>query len=151
VVRSFEIWLGLVAMKGGYSCGCLLFRDSVVVTEPSVRGSINDPTGYFWRTRIFENKHEEEGVVNWKLLPAGVGNQWVGFATRRSGDTSALVSRHGEGRFYLWLERGLNVSLRVPGIFTGTPSSPSNSFRQSYDRYAIRAGRNLPDKEFRYL
>jgi hypothetical protein len=23
--------------------------------------------------------------------------------------------------------------------------------RQSQDRYAIRAGRNLPDKEFRYL
>jgi hypothetical protein len=23
--------------------------------------------------------------------------------------------------------------------------------RQSSDRYAIRAGRNLPDKEFRYL
>src|SRR5580698_1095026 len=41
--------------------------------------------------------------------------------------------------------------LRVTGIFTGTTSSPSNSLRQSYDRYAIRAGRNLPDKEFRYL
>jgi hypothetical protein len=25
------------------------------------------------------------------------------------------------------------------------------SLRQSYDRYAIRAGRNLPDQEFRYL
>jgi hypothetical protein len=73
VVRSFEIWLGLVAMKGRPSFGCLLFRDSVVVTDPPVRGSINDPTAYFWRTRIFENKHEEEGVVNWKLLPAGIG------------------------------------------------------------------------------
>src|SRR6201985_3647210 len=41
--------------------------------------------------------------------------------------------------------------MRVTGIFTGTTSSPSNSLRQSYDRYAIRAGRNLPDKEFRYL
>src|SRR6201747_2364732 len=41
--------------------------------------------------------------------------------------------------------------LRVTGIFTGTTSSPSNSLRQSYDRYSIRAGRNLPDKEFRYL
>src|SRR6184192_731970 len=41
--------------------------------------------------------------------------------------------------------------MRETGIFTGTTSSPSSSSRQSYDRYAIRAGRNLPDKEFRYL
>ena len=36
-------------------------------------------------------------------------------------------------------------------IFTGTSISPSPSLRQCPDRYAIRAGRNLPDKEFRYL
>src|SRR3990167_10823598 len=41
--------------------------------------------------------------------------------------------------------------MRATGIFTGTTSSPSHSLRQSPDRYAIRAGRNLPDKEFRYL
>src|SRR3990167_9473080 len=41
--------------------------------------------------------------------------------------------------------------MRVTGIFTGITSSPSHSLRQSPDRYAIRAGRNLPDKEFRYL
>src|SRR5437879_12945757 len=41
--------------------------------------------------------------------------------------------------------------MRETGIFTGTTNSPSNSSRQSHDRYAIRAGRNLPDKEFRYL
>ena len=35
--------------------------------------------------------------------------------------------------------RGLSVPLRVSGIFTGNTISP------------IRAGRNLPDKEFRYL
>jgi hypothetical protein len=40
---------------------------------------------------------------------------------------------------------------RVPGIFTGTTISPSPSLRQRPTRYAIRAGRNLPDKEFRYL
>ena len=37
--------------------------------------------------------------------------------------------------------RGLFVPLRVGGIFTATTISPSS----------IRAGRNLPDKEFRYL
>src|SRR5438552_18110483 len=41
--------------------------------------------------------------------------------------------------------------MRVTGIFTGTTNSPSRLSRQSLFRYAIRAGRNLPDKEFRYL
>ena len=47
--------------------------------------------------------------------------------------------------------RGLFVLLWVTGIFTGNVISPSPSLRQSPNRYAIRAGRNLPDKEFRYL
>src|SRR6266536_6159998 len=41
--------------------------------------------------------------------------------------------------------------MRETGIFTGTTSSLCLSLRQLPDRYAIRAGRNLPDKEFRYL
>ena len=47
--------------------------------------------------------------------------------------------------------RGLFVLSRVIGILTDTPISPSLWRRQRPDRYAIRAGRNLPDKEFRYL
>ena len=47
--------------------------------------------------------------------------------------------------------RGLFVLSRVLGILTETPISPSLWRRQRPDRYAIRAGRNLPDKEFRYL
>ena len=47
--------------------------------------------------------------------------------------------------------RGLSVPLRVSGIFTATTISPSSWLRQCPDRYTIRAGRNLPDKEFRYL
>ena len=47
--------------------------------------------------------------------------------------------------------RGLSVLLRVTGIITGTTISPSPLLRQCPDRYTIRAGRNLPDKEFRYL
>ena len=46
---------------------------------------------------------------------------------------------------------GLFVPLRVLGIFTETTISPSSWLRQHPDRYTIRAGRNLPDKEFRYL
>src|SRR5260370_25102722 len=47
--------------------------------------------------------------------------------------------------------RGLSVQPRVFGIFTETTISPDLSLRQRPSRYAIRAGRNLPDKEFRYL
>src|SRR5215212_11295431 len=39
--------------------------------------------------------------------------------------------------------------MRETGIFTGTTSSLCLSLRHLPDRYAIRAGRNLPDKEFR--
>ena len=47
--------------------------------------------------------------------------------------------------------RGLSVLSRVDGIFTANTISLSLWLRQCGSRYAIRAGRNLPDKEFRYL
>ena len=47
--------------------------------------------------------------------------------------------------------RGLSVLSWVTGIFTGNTISPSLPLRQRSSRYTIRAGRNLPDKEFRYL
>ena len=47
--------------------------------------------------------------------------------------------------------RGLSVFPRVDCIITACPVSPSLWLRQWGSRYAIRAGRNLPDKEFRYL
>ena len=40
---------------------------------------------------------------------------------------------------------------RVTGIFTGTTISPGGLLRQCPNHYTIRAGQNLPDKEFRYL
>src|SRR5919112_1084888 len=46
---------------------------------------------------------------------------------------------------------GLFVLSRGLGILTETAISPSAWSRQCPSRYAIRAGRNLPDKEFRYL
>jgi hypothetical protein len=47
--------------------------------------------------------------------------------------------------------QGLSVYVRVTGIFTGATDSPSALRRQCPNRYAIRAGRNLPDKEFRLI
>ena len=41
--------------------------------------------------------------------------------------------------------------VRERGIFTTTTISPSLLLRQCPTHYAFRAGRNLPDKELRYL
>ena len=46
---------------------------------------------------------------------------------------------------------GLSVLAQVTSIFTGTSISPGVLSRQCPNHYAFRAGRNLPDKEFRYL
>ena len=46
---------------------------------------------------------------------------------------------------------GLSVPARVASVFTGISISPGALSRQCSSHYAIRAGRNLPDKEFRYL
>ena len=46
---------------------------------------------------------------------------------------------------------GLSVLARVTSIFTGTSISPDALPRQRSNHFAFRAGRNLPDKEFRYL
>ena len=46
---------------------------------------------------------------------------------------------------------GLLVLAWTDGIFTANALSPSPSPRQCPHDYSIRAGQNLPDKEFRYL
>ena len=61
--------------------------------------------------------------------------------------TPNLVSRPGCSK----APRGLFVLSWVTRIFTGTSISPSPLSRQCSSRYSFRAGRNLPDKEFRYL
>ena len=60
-------------------------------------------------------------------------------------ESQATITAYSKGA------EGLSVLLRVGGIFTATTISPGLSPRQSSTRYTIRAGRNLPDKEFRYL
>ena len=45
--------------------------------------------------------------------------------------------------------RGLFVLVEVGRVFTATAISPSKGSRQLLTRYAIRAGRNLPDKGLR--
>ena len=45
--------------------------------------------------------------------------------------------------------RGLFVQVEQGRVFTANAISPSESSRQLFARDAIRAGRNLPDKELR--
>ena len=59
--------------------------------------------------------------------------------------------RPGPMSSYSKAARGLFVLLRTDGIFTVNALSPSSSSRQYPYHYAIRAGQNLPNKEFRYL
>src|SRR5919199_727376 len=47
--------------------------------------------------------------------------------------------------------RGLFVRSWGGRVFTASTISPGSSLRQRPTRYTFRAGRNLPDKEFRYL
>src|SRR6266581_6088496 len=61
--------------------------------------------------------------------------------------TQRLVSRPSCSK----APRGLFVLSWGTRIFTGTSISPSPLSRQCSSRYSFRAGRNLPDKEFRYL
>ena len=64
-----------------------------------------------------------------------------------------ILHNHNRGPLpsYSKAPRGLFVLSRVARIFTGLAISPSPSLRQRPGRDAIRAGRNLPDKGFRYL
>ena len=55
------------------------------------------------------------------------------------------ISDYSEGSW------GLSVLPRVSGLVTGITTSPRSTLRQCWHRYTIRAGRKLPDKEFRYL
>lgn len=92
-------------------------------------------------------------ALDFQLIKTGISRVTPPLLTKRLHRLPAIlhiisqkpISEYSKG------SRGLSVLLRVNGIFTATTISPSLSLRQCSDRYTIRAGRNLPDKEFRYL
>src|SRR5262249_1545910 len=65
--------------------------------------------------------------------------------------TYISIVNHNEIRSYSKGAWVFSVLRGAGGIFTAVTVSPRSSPRQSFSRYTIRAGRNLPDKEFRYL
>ena len=83
------------------------------------------------------------GISTSALPPLAVRTQCLPPILHRPGRNS--LSSYSKG------SQGLSVLPRVAGIFTHISISLSPWLRQCGSRYAIRAGRNLPDKEFRYL
>ena len=92
---------------------------------------------------VLETYHAESGIS--PVTPPGpkAWLQRLPPILRTTGQ--APISHYSEG------SRGLSVLMRERGIFTTTTISPSLPLRQRTTRYAIHAGRNLPDKELRYL
>ena len=79
------------------------------------------------------------------MTPPGLAPRYQSLPTILHMNIQLPISDYSKG------SQGLSVLLQVSGIFTGITNSPSSTSRQCRDRYTIRAGRNLPDKEFRYL
>ncbi len=120
------------------------------------------PEGTFGRLRYLLGGDRPSQTTRQTLSPLGLGSR-----PRKSGISPAPPPLPQEGLHRLppilrirspepvsscsKAPRGLFVLSRVTRIFTGTSISPGPSLRQCPDRYAFRAGRNLPDKEFRYL
>jgi hypothetical protein len=92
---------------------------------------------------LLVSKPDKTGIS--RMAPAALTSYFQCLPVILHMSSPKTISEYSKG------SRGLSVLLRVNGIFTATTISPSLSLRQHPDRYTIRAGRNLPDKEFRYL
>ena len=92
---------------------------------------------------MLDSRRSKAGIS--RLTPARLTTRFHSLPAILHMENQKPISGYSKG------SRGLSVLSRVNGIFTATTISPSLSLRQCPDRYTIRAGRNLPDKEFRYL
>ena len=90
-----------------------------------------------------DSRHAKTGIS--RVAPPRLTTRFLRLPVILHVTSQKPISEYSKG------SRGLFVLSRVNGIFTATTISPSLLLRQRPDRYTIRAGRNLPDKEFRYL
>ena len=149
-------------------CSTCRSRSQAPLCLCTLRMISNHSEGTFGRLRYSLGGDRPSQTARLTLSPAPITGAWVRISIQPGwypNDASIRSWRSGLSRLppilyrlyqnsissYSKAPRGLSVLSRVTCIFTGTTISPGLSLRQCPDRYAIRAGQNLPDKEFRYL
>ena len=149
------------------TCSTCLSRSQAPFCYCTQRLISDQPEGTFERLRYFLGGDRPSQTAHLTMSPDSIQSRRLEFQYRKDGIPTASPPKPKP-----WLPRvpsilcmqhrnpilgyskapwGLSVLSRVTGIFTGTTISPGGLLRQCPDRYAIRAGQNLPDKEFRYL
>ena len=127
----------------------------------------NHPEGTFERLRYSLGGDRPSQTAHLTMSPALIQRRRLEFQYRKDGipTSTPCMPKHtllslppilciyyrNSISTYSEALRGLSVQSRVICIFTYTTISPGPWLRQRPNRYAIHAGQNLPDKEFRYL
>ena len=149
------------------TCSTCLSRSQAPFCYCTQRLISDQPEGTFERLRYFLGGDRPSQTAHLTMSPALIQRRRLEFQYRKDGIPTAspqkpkpwfprvpsiLCMQHRNPILgYSKAPWGLSVLSRVTGIFTGTTISPGGLLRQCPNRYAIRAGQNLPDKEFRYL
>ena len=148
-------------------CSTCRSRSQAPLCLCTLRLVSNQPEGTFARLRYILGGDRPSQTPHQTLSQGRIHGAWLGFRQNKGG-ISRLAPRtlacplqslppilhmlyQGPISGYSKGSRGLSVLVRLRGIFTSTTISPSPLLRQWGSRYAIRARRNLPDKELRYL
>ena len=149
------------------TCSTCVSRSQAPFCYCTQRLISDQPEGTFERLRYFLGGDRPSQTAHLTMSPDSIQSRRLEFQYRKDGIPTAsppkpkpwfprvpsiLCMQHRNPILgYSKAPWGLSVLSRVTGIFTGTTISPGGLLRQCPDRYAIRAGQNLPDKEFRYL
>ena len=149
------------------TCSTCVSRSQAPFCYCTQRLISDQPEGTFERLRYFLGGDRPSQTAHLTMSPDSIQSRRLEFQYRKDGIPTAtpqppkrlfpsvpsiLCMQHRNPILgYSKAPWGLSVLSRVTGIFTGTTISPGGLLRQRPNRYAIRAGQNLPDKEFRYL
>jgi hypothetical protein len=145
--------VGLAVKHPIYLCALRMIADHAEGTFELLRYNLggNRPSQTDPLTLFFDRIHGQK--LDDRLIKTGISPMAPPHLTMRFQSLPAILHMINQAPIseYSKGSRGLSVLLRVSGIFTGATTSPRSTLRQRPDRYTIRAGQNLPDKEFRYL
>ena len=149
------------------TCSTCRSRSQAPLCLYALRLITKQPEGTFGRLRYILGGNRPSQTARLAMFPSRIHGSGLEFQYNKGGISTAtppsLATRSHSLPPMLHMphqnpipgyskgSRGLSVPIRVSGIFTAATVSPSPSLRQRPSCYTIRAGRNLPDKEFRYL